>query len=852
MTELEYVVEHFDKHFKHFRKLSIVIHGTREYAKAIIDRFHGTYHFVGVMTMEPFDEAHFAGLDILNEKHFYDGRIDMVILTERVKYEEAAYQAIGDICRTKGIRLYDMYGLDVLETHRELAKCDLQTLESWKQICAPYDMVVFETMDTFLNKNYLNEKLYPRDSLCRLIHWLSDCHKEIRFSLRLSYPEEKQIQGLKASGVCEDVEKRVIRRKGEDLSFRKLREDYPEKSILYIGNGLINECILPRYYGIDTYRYIWDLYDCLMPQGDLNSDPIPYDSTQKEKLKDVISQCDLISFDVFDTLLIRKTLFPADVFALAERRGKERGLSVDGFAKSRREAEWSLVHPDIFEIYRQLAKIFPWPEETVREMLEIELEIEEEVIVPRSEVIDCFYFARQQGKKVVLTSDMYMTGTLLEKLLEKNGIQGYDLMMISCEYRKNKAQGLLSELSALCANKERILHIGDDLAADGKAAEACGIQSVVLPSPRRLAGERGWKSSIQEADSLSERCLTGMIISALFRDPFQNPNLKERSPQERMVRYGAGVVGPLAVGHMTWLMDNLRRKPADGVLFLARDGYLSHKIYKKIRERFALPASIYFYANRRTSFLSGADGCMTSQFIISKGYDYGFDAPKLLERFFDIPVCEQKKWIQGESYENYIRRHEEQIRRKAKSTRKGYMRYAENKRMLAGGHYAIVDFVASGTTQELLSYFMPFSFRGYYFGNHNLDPESNIEVEYYLHGENKVLLQNYVELESFFTSPEPSADHINEDGTVIFAEEKRSPEELHELSIVLDTAEKYAMEFFRLFYNRDEVIRAKLVEEMYAAEGFHWVQRSAFEDWAGVEIAVRPWKDDKEKGRRET
>ncbi len=841
MTETEYVVSGFADRFRKYVGKKIVLHGSRDYAKAIIESFDSVFHFAGLMSRDPLDGQVFCGLPVLNEEDIPRLRIDMIILTERVKYAEAVYQSVREICEESGIRLFNMYGLDEIGAHREIENCRPMGLSGWKQLCSPYGIVVFETMDTFLYRRDSSMPPKQRYSLRTLALWLISRGTDVRFSLRKSEPEEIQLEGLKNPAVYPDIENHIIRRCGEDLSFRKLREENPKARILYIGQGLVNECLLPRCYGIDTYRFSTLEYRPDMPVV-RETKEIPFDEELPEKIRQKIHESDIVSFDVFDTLLIRKTLNPQDVFVLAARRAKEKGYRADGFEEARKEAARKAGNADIEEIYSFIGRELQWDEKTARKMMDLELETERSVLAPRTETVRLMEYALRDGKRVVLTSDMYLPESLMGNLLSENGIRGYEKLFVSCDYGKSKAEGLYEEIFRLRKDHETILHIGDNEAADGDSALRSGIESIIIPSVLSLAVSRGWEGSVRAASTFAERCLLGSVIAQLFRDPFQNPNLKERPIEERLSRFGAGAAGPLAAGFITWLLAGLSEKKFDGVLFLSRDGYLPMKIYRALPFSDELPPAVYFYANRRSSFQCCADKEDSVRTVLDTGNYYGMSYPEILASLFGIGEEDILPAEDGENGADYIRRHWDVIVRTAESAREGYRRYAEKEGMKENGEYAVVDFIANGTTQIYLEQFMPYSFTGYYFGNHTPDVRLQYNIIDYLESENETLLNNYIELENAFISPEPTVNRVTASGDIEFADEIRSREELDHLEIIHQNAVRTALEFFSLFYEKGDVVDPHLPEEMYAAEGFHWIQRNAFDDWARLNIKTKDWR----------
>ena len=160
--------------------------------------------------------------------------------------------------------------------------------------------------------------------------------------------------------------------------------------------------------------------------------------------------------------------------------------------------------------------------------------------------------------------------------------------------------------------------------------------------------------------------------------------------------------------------------------------------------------------------------------------------------------------------------------------------------MSNGCTYAVVDFIAEGKTQNYLSQFMPFRLKGFYYGHYTPSSLLKSDIEYYLRGENPLLLERYVELEPFFSSLEPSQDYMSKDGSPVFFKELRSKQELEEVEIVLKSAEDFSVEFFNLFYQRNQVVAPGLIEEIYAVEDYYIAQHEVYDDWLGVMVRKRP------------
>lgn len=80
----------------------------------------------------------------------------------------------------------------------------------------------------------------------------------------------------------------------------------------------------------------------------------------KEYLLKYIDCHDIITFDIFDTLLMRKTIHNYDVFELVENRAKKYKLNLISFAKTRKIAEYNLVKKGEYnfdDIYNEIVRM---------------------------------------------------------------------------------------------------------------------------------------------------------------------------------------------------------------------------------------------------------------------------------------------------------------------------------------------------------------------------------------------------------------------------------------------------------------------------------------------------------------
>ena len=529
-SELDFVVRTFNVRFSDWRGKRIVLHGTREYARAIVESFDEAYRFAAVVA-DGFANATFAGKDVWTDRQLVEEKPDLVILTERVRHAEAVYQEIGTKCREAGIALFDMYGLDWLAMRDAIDGQGAHTLEEWVDIAAPYDIVSFEVPDCLMmpNPQDADVPLICQPSMRKLIKRIVAQGKQALFVGRKPYTAEEQIESLIASGLIsrrEDAQDLFFMRANEDGAWRTIRAAYPDARILHVGYGIPKECVLPRYYGVNTYRMVGEIApdSKQLQYGNLARESLD-PAKLKERLEAAIEQAEVVSFDVFDTLLVRTTLIPDDVLEIVEQRAVEIGLPAQGFAAARLAAQHSADGYTAARIYQAVQHALGCSDAECEELYRIELEVERESIFPRDSMCSLLHKALARGKTVVLISDMYHSAETMVELLQANGITGYQKLLVSSEQGILKRQGLFDCVISPDTPANHIVHIGDSVNNDIVPAKAAGMQAIFVPSPLDLALTHGINRMMRKDMTLEERCELQSIIVREYADPFVERNL---------------------------------------------------------------------------------------------------------------------------------------------------------------------------------------------------------------------------------------------------------------------------------------------------------------------------------------
>ena len=210
-----------------------------------------------------------------------------------------------------------------------------------------------------------------------------------------------------------------------------------------------------------------------------------YSGRQDTACLQMLLECfDLVSFDIFDTLLLRTCRKAMGVFEQIER---ERGWH--GFAKARVHAErlareQQRCQSDTSEV--TLRQIYQHLPEFWRDT-QAELYAEQAACFANPVFLPVIKKLRRDGIRIICLSDMYLPSDFLQLLINKAGYPQFEQVIVSCEAGCSKDQGnLFTRLSQAFPGKQ-IIHIGDNLYSDYIQARRHGISAVLYrpESPRR-------------------------------------------------------------------------------------------------------------------------------------------------------------------------------------------------------------------------------------------------------------------------------------------------------------------------------------------------------------------------------
>lgn len=305
-----------------------------------------------------------------------------------------------------------------------------------------------------------------------------------------------------------------------------------------------------------------------------------------------IQAFDVISFDVFDTLVFRSYLTQEDLWRDLGRRELGEGKE-SAFLKARVKAD-RLTHQTATAIggehtlrgaYEKMPRKFAALEES-------EERLQRDCLAVNPEMLAAWRRAGDLGKKRIIVSDMYLSESWFAGMLKEKGIEGWDGLYISSERQARKSTGRLFELVRKDFPSEKILHIGDDEHSDGKMAESAGFEVYHYPNLRDEVFSQCpfLKRYMSEWPSFEKRRQVGVLVRG-----WKLLGGGELNYWKRFGYFMGGVLGHL---YVKWLSAAANARGIRHLMFVARDGYLWQKMFDRLNTGIKTD---YFYAPRLTS-----------------------------------------------------------------------------------------------------------------------------------------------------------------------------------------------------------------------------------------------------------
>lgn len=514
------------------------------------------------------------------------------------------------------------------------------------------------------------------------------------------------------------------------------------------------------------------------------------DGITKEQIARLTSDVSVVSFDLFDTLIMRQTFLVTDIFELVEAVLKKKGIFIDNFCNKRQQAEKELsrcMAPTLERIYQFVLDHSEAVDVTSQELAQFEYEIDYNVIVPRRDMVKFYCELLSQGKQVYIVTDTYYTKKQLRKLLEKCGISCYTDILASCEYKTGKAQNLFSVLTKAVGGQKSI-HIGDDHNVDVESAERNDIKACRIYSGADLLEMTGHMGLWEYADSLASRIKIGMFIAKVFNSPFQFEMCDRRLHVNDAYSIGYLFMAPVITDFTIWFTHKAEEMGLKTIWFGARDGYLIKKLYDILQGN---NTSVYFLTSRTAVIRAGIESEQDIKYVAEMKFS-GTLEQQLKERFgIDVEDADEEKGT--------LTDYSKIIMENSLIKRKNYQKYIDHLPE-AKGDIAFFDFVAKGTNQLFISRFVDNHLKGLYFlqleKEHMAD--KGLDITPFFEWDEKqggAIYEDYYILETVMTSKDASVLEFDENGQPVYGKETRESRDIK----CFDEMQKGIIDYFKTY-----------------------------------------------------
>lgn len=332
-----------------------------------------------------------------------------------------------------------------------------------------------------------------------------------------------------------------------------------------------------------------------------------------------IRSCDCVSFDVFDTLLVRRNVIdPRSVFYhLALHKGYSHRRAIEfmqarGRAEAvcREKARLLKRHSEIRlqDVYELLAR---YPEISAGD----EMTYERRFLTRRAAIERIYRFASSSGKRLYAISDFYLPADYVSETLAANGYV-FDRVFVSCEHGGGKYDRRLYRqfLKSEGIEPSRVVHVGDNRESDFDMACQENIHAVHVHKNVELLFMEGALNlgtvSLLHADSsfFSKACLAYLARRLEAAEHFSMAR-----------QFGAIYAAPLVFLFARWLEQSMVKDGIRKLYLMARDGFtlaavikaagleIDHEVLKCSRRALMVPAAKNRMEYWETLFRSSAE-----------------------------------------------------------------------------------------------------------------------------------------------------------------------------------------------------------------------------------------------------
>lgn len=454
---------------------------------------------------------------------------------------------------------------------------------------------------------------------------------------------------------------------------------------------------------------------------------------------------DTFSFDLFDTLLVRRVHNPdlvkipvARLIAgkahfpwTAERIMRFRN-KVEGFHRLRagkNGPDHEACYPHFMgDVLRHIFKTHTEEQQKalLKTVTDFELHLEKSMLVPRTGIKDLLKELHEGGKKILILSDMYLPADHLAVLIQHSGLISFiDGIVSSADSLCAKASGAAWPIvqDRFQLDPQRWLHIGDNPISDGVRPSERGIASLILKDPR----ERTRKAISAFYGNISQKrpYWRGRLVQQ-----WMLPLEEENASRDPLYIEGYNFFAPFFCAFVQHVAERCRALKIRRIYFLSREGKTFFDLWQRITPWLApaeeLPEAHFLAVSRaalahsvcahvgltidhyRIAFLPP-----TNRDARDLARVYGLDISALQPWFdryhirIDEPLSRfHKGWHPGTSRRFELMLEDpgfqSEVKRQALPSNQAFQRYLESERFFEQPEVALIDIGWLGTIQRYI------------------------------------------------------------------------------------------------------------------------------------------------------
>ncbi|GAA0091815.1 hypothetical protein UT300009_18440 [Paraclostridium bifermentans] len=539
-----------------------------------------------------------------------------------------------------------------------------------------------------------------------------------------------------------------------------------------------------------------------------------YFDISKEIFINQIDSHDSISLTISEVLFTAKYLNRIDFYEILSYKSEKVGMKeAANFFKAAKEELNEELNSDIEleKLYLKLSRKLSVSEDKLLEFKQFEIESWIKMIVFRNDIVDGIRYAINKNKKVYLYNDTAYSNEHVNKFIINNLELNLDSLY------------LIDKLSFEKIDKNNLFLVTDKNEKNIK--NKCDI--LKIKSPIDMANISGYSDLLFNANSVNERSMCAMFIALAFNSPFALYKSDGLLIVNDIKTFGYLFISPIAVKFVLWIIEQTNKNKYDKILFAARDGYLVQQLFSIAKKYIKVNSNVedlYFQTSRTVCIKSNIENKNDIKWICESPFAYSPE--QLLIRKFELNENKIKKYdekIYKDTF-HYALEYEADIYKESRRIRNNYLKYIDNLNLRKDKKYAFVDLASSGTCQYFLEKIMNFKLDGLYLCRYmNLNKEKNeLNIKsvfnngFLSYGFQSFLSENYMLLETIFTSFKPTLISFNKDGGLIYEEETRNKNEFIYLDTLQTCIKNYFEDFMKNVFVENENISSEFIDYIYS------------------------------------